>query len=174
MKKIFVGILVVLIILLFFWLQINVFNYFSLFGIIPNIGIVLVVIISLCAGKNIGAVVGFVYGLLFDCCFETSIGIYTALFCLVGYFVGIVKGKIALDNKNSLFIMVVVATVFIELAGLLVLKLKHQVFNVSGLYVLKVISLETIYNVFLAFLLYKPLMALGDIINRSRRAYYEL
>ena len=115
MKKIFVTILTIVVMLLFLWTQINVFNYFSLFGIIPNIGIILIISISMCAGKNIGAFLGIAYGVLYDSCFETSFGLYTLLFGLLGYLVGFLKGKLALDNKLSLYIIVTISTIFIEI-----------------------------------------------------------
>ena len=174
MKKIFVGMLVIVIIVLFIWLQINFFNYFGLFGVIPNAGIILITIISLSAGKNIGAITGVVYGLLYDSCFGTSFGIYTLLFGLMGYCVGLIKGEISHDNKISVFFIISISTVFIEIAYLIIIFLKHADMDFSLIYILKVVLLEAIYNVFITFVLYKPLMLLGDIINRSRRAYYEL
>ena len=174
MKKFFVGILTILVVLLFFVLQINLFNYFQLFGVIPNIGIILVVVISICAGKNIGAITGLAYGVLFDSCFETSFGLYTALFGIIGYLVGFLKGKLALDNKASLFIMIALSTIIIEFMSVIVLSMKNPNFVGNNLYIIKVIVLEVLYNIFLSFIAYKPLMLLGDIINRSRRAYYDL
>ncbi|MBR6252469.1 MAG: rod shape-determining protein MreD [Clostridia bacterium] len=174
MKKILVGLLTIIVLLLFLWLQINVFNYFALFGVIPNIGIILIVAISMYAGKNIGAVTGFIYGLVFDSCFEISFGLYTLLFLLMGYAIGQIKGKFALDNKFSLPIIVAVTTIIVEIINLIFLNLKQPAFDISFLYVTKVLLLESAYNVLLTLLAYKPLMLLGDIINRSRRAYYEL
>ena len=174
MKKFFVCILTIIVIILFLFMQINIFNYFSLFGVIPNIGIILVIAISMCAGKNIGAIVGVVYGALFDCAFETNFGVYTLMIGLLGYLVGFLKGNLALDNQISLFIIVSISTVIIETFNLLFLNFKSSFFDVNYLYIIKVMSLESIYNIFLTFIMYKPLMALGDIINRSRRAYYEL
>ena len=174
MKKFFVGVLTIIIILLFIWLQEYIFNYFSLFGVIPNIGIILIITISMCAGKNIGAIAGLIYGALFDIAFENSFGVYMLLFGLLGYLVGLLKGEFALDNQFSLLIIVTVSTILIEIANLLFLSFKNTFFDFSYLYVFKVISLEVIYNIFLMFIMYKPLMLLGDIINRSRRAYYEL
>ena len=174
MKKFFVGVLTIIIILLFIWLQEYIFNYFSLFGVITNIGIILIITISMCAGKNIGAIAGLIYGALFDIAFENSFGVYMLLFGLLGYLVGLLKGEFALDNQFSLLIIVAVSTILIEIANLLFLSFKNTFFDFSYLYVFKVISLEVIYNIFLTFIMYKPLMLLGDIINRSRRAYYEL
>ena len=174
MKKILVVLLTIIVLLLFMWLQINVFNYYALFGVIPNIGIILIAAISLYAGKNIGAVTGFFYGFLFDSCFTTYFGCYTLLFTLMGYAIGQIKGKFALDNKMSLPIIVAISTIIIEILNLLILNLKQTAFDINIVYILKVLLLESTYNVFLTLLAYKPLMMLGDIINRSRRAYYEL
>lgn len=56
MKKFFVVVGTILIIVLFLWLQVNFFNNIKLFGVIPNIGIVLIVSIGMSAGKNIGLI----------------------------------------------------------------------------------------------------------------------
>ena len=174
MKKILVILLTIIVLMLFLWLQINVFNYYALFGVIPNVGIILIATVSMYAGKNIGAVIGFFYGAVFDSCFETFFGCYTLLFILMGYAIGQIKGKFALDNKMSLPIIVAASTIIIELFNLIVLNFKQPSFTIDLLYVLKVLLLESTYNTFLTLLAYKPLMLFGDIINRSRRAYYEL
>jgi len=174
MKKFFVGVLTIIILLLFIWMQAYIFNYFSLFGVIPNIGIILIISISMCAGKNIGAFSGLVYGALFDIAFENTFGVYTFLFGSLGYLVGLLKGELALDNQLSISLIVTISTIIIEIINLIFLNFKNAFFDVSYLYIFKVISLEVIYNIFLTVVMYKPLMILGDIINRSRRAYYEL
>ena len=174
MKKFFVLLLTIFVTIFVLWLQVNLFNYYKLFGVIPNIGIVLIVAISMCAGQNIGGIIGLLYGVLFDSCFNTSFGLYTFMFCVIGYGVGLIKGKLALDNKLSLFIIVAISTLLLEIINIIFLSIKNISFDISALYIFKVIVLEIIYNVFLTFISYKPLMFLGDIINRSRRAYYEL
>ncbi len=174
MKKFFVGVLTLIVMLLFLWLQINVFNYFALFGIIPNIGIILIISISLCSGKNIGAISGIIYGVLFDATFENGFGIYTLLFGILGYLIGLLKGEVALDNQVSLLIIVSLSTVLFEVANLFIISINGRFLDFSFMYIFKVLALEVVYNIFLTFIMYKPLMLLGDIINRSRRAYYEL
>ena len=172
MKKVISIILTFLIIIVLILMQSNILNNIPLYGIIPNLGIVFISIIGILSGEKVGALVGATYGLLADCYFERTVGLYFGLFILLGYIAGKVQNKIAKDNRWGYIVLIVVATIIFELIrfnlGLIFL---HYEFEL--LYLIKVIVIEIVYNMFLTFIFYRPFMFWGDVLNRSRKGYYE-
>ena len=88
MRNIWVTLIVFATIIAFLWLQINILNIIPLFGVVSNIGIVLVVALGILCGQTVGISVGIVYGIFSDILFGKSFGIYTLLFFLIGFFCG--------------------------------------------------------------------------------------
>ena len=84
-KKILVGFIVFLFLWLAIILQINFLNQIPLFGVTANIGIVIIVGIGLLADRIPGLLVGGTYGLMIDTLFGKSIGIYFAIYALLGF-----------------------------------------------------------------------------------------
>lgn len=172
MKKIVSIIITILTIILLILIQSNILNNLPLFGIIPNIGIAFVAITGILAGEKIGVMVGTVYGLLADCYFERTLGIYLGLFILLGYVSGRIQNKIAKDNKLGYVFLISGATIIFELVRF---NLGIMFFNYEFelLYLIKVILLEIIYNIFLTIIFYRPFAFWGETLNRSRKGYYE-
>lgn len=65
-KKILVGFIVFILILICIGVQMNFLNYIPLFGVSANIGIIFITGIGLLTGKLPGALTGAIYGLLID------------------------------------------------------------------------------------------------------------
>ncbi len=85
-KVIFYAILI----FIFVTAQVTLLNKFSIFGVSPNLVIILIVSISLLKGKTDGAVVGFSAGL----CMDAVIGVALGYHALVGMLLGLVLGNI--------------------------------------------------------------------------------
>lgn len=95
------------------------------------------------------------------------------LFGTIGFACGLLKGNISLDNKMSLALMTGIGTIVLEIGYLLLMCILRQI-NLDYLYILKVLILESLYNIILAAMFFGPLTIWLDIMNRSRREYYEL
>lgn len=172
MKKVVSIIITFLTIILLILIQSNILNNLPLYGIIPNVGIAFVAITGILAGEKVGILVGATYGLLADCYFERTLGIYLGLFMLLGYISGKIQNKIAKDNRLGYVILISASTIIFELVrfniGLMFLNYEFEL-----LYLIKVILLEIIYNIFLTIIFYRPFAFWGEILNRSRKGYYE-
>ncbi len=95
------------------------------------------------------------------------------LYFAVGIASGFVKTKISKDNRLSLIFMVITSTIAFEIIS--------NIFNMAIygiefeiLYLLKVVIIEVLYNMFITYMLFRPLMYWGEMINRSRDGYYLL
>ena len=76
------------------------------------------------------------------------------------------------DNRMSILYMVALLTVATEVVTNLVFAF---IYNYDlDFFIMKKILLETVYNVILARLLFKPLTSLSEIINKCKNSYYLL
>lgn len=84
MKKILSTIIILLIFILIYFLQSNLFNWFNIAGVKPNLFIILALIVGLFVGKIYGATTGIVLGLLLDFFIGKRLGIYAIQLGLAG------------------------------------------------------------------------------------------
>lgn len=84
MKKILSTIIIFLIFILIYFLQSNLFNWFNIAGVKPNLFIILALIVGLFVGKIYGATTGIVLGLLLDFFVGKRLGIYAIQLGLAG------------------------------------------------------------------------------------------
>lgn len=69
-------------------LQVSFFSYLQLFGAIPNVIPVVVVTLGLLGGGVVGAVCGFITGLLLDSLLLQTLGVSSLVLLSVGYLAG--------------------------------------------------------------------------------------
>lgn len=81
-------------------------NHLQLFGIIPNINVILVVIVGLLGGNMNGVFVGAYIGLFEDIAFSDSIGISALVYMYIGYAAALISKKI--NPENQIFIILTV------------------------------------------------------------------
>ncbi len=173
MKKLLVSLTTFVIIVLLILMQFNFLNTFPLFGISPCIGIVFICMVSIVAGEKAGTIVGFVYGIIQDAflgrtMFETAI-----LYMILGYVIGRFRHKIAIDNQLSLIAVIVLSTIATESCNFIVNITVYKA-PIEVLYLLKVISIEIFYNLFLLYICYLPFVSWGKVMNRTNNSYYSL
>ena len=84
MKKILSTVIIFLIFILIYFLQSNLFNWFNIAGVKPNLFIILALIVGLFVGKIYGATTGIVLGLLLDFFIGKRLGIYAIQLGLAG------------------------------------------------------------------------------------------
>ncbi|MBQ9266731.1 MAG: rod shape-determining protein MreD [Clostridia bacterium] len=173
MRKILTALIVVLVLILTIFIQINLLNVVPLFGVTANLGIVVIVGFGLMNGKLIGGLTGAFYGLLLDIIFSKIIGINLILYMLVGIFTGHISSRFSKDNKTAMVMNVLVATVIFEIASYLAISLL-QGSEIHFWYMIYIIALETAYNILLTAILHKFMTGIGDIVNKSKNSYYLL
>jgi rod shape-determining protein MreD len=113
-------ILYIVLIFIFVTTQVTVLNFIEIFGVRPNLVIILIVSISLLEGRNQGAVVGFFAGL----CLDAVIGVALGYHALIGMLLGILLGNINKRFfKENLFVMLIctfISTVLFESTVILI------------------------------------------------------
>lgn len=173
MKKILMTFISFIILCISIWLQIGFLNSIPLVGVTANLGIVLIAGLGLVCGKLIGGSAGLIYGLLIDLAFGRTLGIYTILYCLTGFVSGSLNNNFSKENKISMVMLILLITTCFEIiVYFLNIILKQFDFDFQTLFTTLV--LESIYNIFLTILLFKPIAFWGDILNHCKNSYYLL
>jgi len=68
--------------------QVTVLSRVRIFGVVPNLMLLVAVAAGITGGPARGAAIGFASGMAFDIFLETPLGLSALVFCIVGYTVG--------------------------------------------------------------------------------------
>ena len=147
-------IIYILIIVINFIFQSTLLPYMSVFGVLPNTSIIIIVIIALLKGRKVGSIVGLSMGLLQDIIFSPVIGVNGFIYFFIGYLVGMTESRLSKDNILIPFIMTAAATIGYHLFYYLFMFFLAYNINFSAFFK-KTILLEMVYNSLLSILVYK-------------------
>ena len=166
MKKIIINIMLVLLIFIVYFLQVNFFDWFTIAGIMPNLFIILVLFIGLFTSKNLGAIYGISIGIIIDLLSSQTIGIYAVILGIIGLLAGIFDKNFSKDNRLTIMFIVAATTIIAEIA-IYITNYIIQNFNIDILAFIKVLTIETIYNILLAVILYPFIQRFGYYIENE-------
>jgi rod shape-determining protein MreD len=85
---------VLLLVVVIVIVQVTVFPHLRLFGVVPDLGLLVAIAVGYQEGPEAGALVGFVAGLGYDLFLETPLGLSALAYALVGYGVGIIESSL--------------------------------------------------------------------------------
>lgn len=173
MRNFLAGLLTLFVIFISIWIQLNILNNIPLFGVKPNIGIILVVAIGILCGEKIGISVGIAYGIFTDVLVGKSLGLYTLLYFLIGFFCGKISHGFSKENKSSIIMISAIATILFEICAYVLFAICYG-YDFSLLRFIIITLLESLYNIFIAWVFFKPLSLLSEILNKGKRSYYLL
>lgn len=171
MKKTVVGMIVAI----NFILGATFYPHIAVFGVKPDVTLVIVVSLALLEGKNMGIAVGTAAGLLQDIVFGKPVGITALSYMISGYLVGVNSEKIFKEN----LIVPVVFTACTTIVKYVLTVFFHYILHMNpslGFYIRSAIFPELIYNCVISVFVYKGLHMIlhkrfveeGFRIRRSR------
>lgn len=149
-------------------LQSTLFHLFKIRGIMPNTAIIIIVSYSLLRGSVAGAVVGFFAGLLQDMFFGNTIGFYSLLGMLSGYFAGKVHQDFYRENYIMPLVLCALVTVFYEtvvyISGFLFSGKLNYFFYFSRL-----ILPEAVYTSVVSIAIYRILFSINEYLEENEK-----
>lgn len=164
-------ILYTLLIFVFVTTQVTFLNFISIFGVRPNLVIILIVSISLLEGANHGAAIGFFAGLCLDAVVGIALGYQALLGMLLGLLLGNINKRFFKENVFVMFVCTVISTILFE-SALIVVSYALEI-QVNYLETLKMLILpESLFNGVLGVLLFIPIIRINrklvssDVKNR--------
>lgn len=164
MKKIIINILIILSFLIIYFLHANLFTWFKIAGVMPNLFVIFVLFIGLYAGKFMGLVYGVAFGILIDSFISKKIGISAIMLGAVGIIGMIFDKNFSKENRFTIIIMVIISTIVYEIGSYILAYFINgnelQIFNF-----ISILLIECVYNILLTIIIYPLIQICGNIIE---------
>lgn len=160
MKKIITAFWLIIIFLIIYLLQSNLFSWFNLAGIRPNLFVVLVLIIGIFLGESRGVTWGIIFGITIDFFIGKSIGISGIMLGIIGAIGGYLDKNFSKDSRFTMIIMIVISTSLYEIGSYLFNYFVNNADVSIGIFI-KILIVENLFNIILTIILYPLIVKLG-------------
>lgn len=164
MRKTIINIVLIIVAIIIYYLQSNLFEWFNIAGIKPNLFVILVLFIGLFVNRTIGTVYGIVIGLVIDFLIGAKIGIYALSLGLIGFLAGLFDKNFSKDSRITIIFMVISATAIFEILSY-ILNYMVSGINVEILNFIIILVVEIIFNIILTIILYPLIQKYGYYIE---------
>lgn len=154
-------VIVALLIFVGYLLQSTIFQKLSLGGIAPNILLIITASFGFMRGKNEGAIIGFVSGLIIDVLFGDILGFFALIYMVIGYLNGFfrsifypedIKLPMVLISSSELLYCFLIYFFRFLIRG----KLNF------GYYFVHIILPEIVYTIFVTIIIYKVILIINE------------
>ncbi|EOC99825.1 rod shape-determining protein MreD [Caldisalinibacter kiritimatiensis] len=141
------------IIILNFIFQSTLLHFFEFFGVVPNTGLILVVVFGLLTNRKASSTIGLTIGFLQDIIFDSVIGVHALIYFFIGYILGVTNQNLFRENKLIPFVVTVISTVGFHLAYYLCMYFLG--INTTIVHIVKEIAFaEAVYNSIISIFIY--------------------
>jgi len=164
MKKAGMIICFILIFIIIYLLQANLFAWFNLAGVKPNLFVILVLTIGLFAGKIIGITFGVIFGFILDLLIGKSVGISITMLGITGFIGGYLSKNFSKDSRITMITMIATTTLIYE-SGIILLNFLINQTQIGFWYVIKNLLIEVIYNSIITIIIYPLIIKFGYIVE---------
>jgi len=147
-----------------FVIQTSFIGFFNIFGAIPNIPLMLVVIFSMMSDGVTGGILGIMTGVLYDTMIYDVFGIHTVIFFVIGALIGNYSEYMLRENSASYAVVTAISTAVMHfLMYLILFFLRYKVGNAGG--ILYGIVIEILLNTVLVIFLLKVVIRVFNKLN---------
>lgn len=166
MKKTLSIILILITFFVIYFLQINLFSWFNIYGVSPNLFIILVLIIGLFIGKKVGLALGIVLGLYIDVVNGKIFGQVALMLGIVGLLGEYLDKSFSKESRITLMLMVASTTIIYEV-GIYIINIIKLNASIELALFLKILEIETIYNTIITIIMYPIIQRLGEKLEST-------
>lgn len=166
MKKIVINIGIFLTFLIIYFLQINFFSWFKIFGIMPNVFVILALFIGLFYSKIAGVSYGILFGILLDLFIGKKIGVSAIMLGIIGLIGGIFDRNFSKESRITIMIMVFISTIIFE-TGLYFLQYFIMKSSLEIMPFFKILFIEAVFNTIITIILYPLIQNMGYKIEEE-------
>lgn len=171
MKKAIVYILIIIIFIIIYLLQAMFFTNFTIAGVMPNLFIILILYIGLYMGRSMGVIYGIICGIFIDIWIGKNLGITSVALAIIGFLGGIFDKNFSKDSRITVILMGAICTILYEII-LYIMQYLLLGINIEIVEFIKILAIETIYNLLLIIILYPLIKTTGyeieDIIKGDK------
>lgn len=166
MKKFLIIICLIITFLIIYLLQTNLFLWFNLASIKPNLFVILVLTIGLYGGKSLGLTLGILFGISIDFFIGKSIGISAVMLGVVGFLGGYLDEKFSKDSRITMMLTITLTTIIYEV-GTCILNIFINSTKIDISYFIQVLLIEIIFNLILTIIIYPIIIKAGYKIEEN-------
>lgn len=166
MKRTFIYIGIFITFILIYFLQSNLFVWFNIMGVKPNLFVILVMFCGLFTGKTSGLICGTIFGILLDLFIQIDVIVEPVMLGTLGIVSGIVAKNFSKENRLNIMIMVIIATFVYEI-GVYLLQLLLYDIQIELLAFLKILIIEVLYNAMITIIIYPIIQYFGRKIEEK-------
>lgn len=165
-SNLLVAVLLIIAFIIIYFLQANVFSNFTIARIKPNLFIIFILIIGLFGNNFLSILFSIICGIWLDSLYSESIGITSAMLCLIGFMATWFDSLWSKDEKISIVIMVFIATFIFEFGSYFLKSIIFD-FEIEIKIFFKILALEELYNVLLTIIFFGLIKKLGYGMERK-------
>lgn len=166
MKKVFINISIIVLFIFIYLLQANFFTWFKIAGVMPNLFVILMLYIGLFMGKNLSIAYGAIFGILIDIFISRKLGLTSIMLIVVGIIADFFDKNFSKDSRITVMAMVGITTIIYEI-GKYILNYIFLNINVEIIPFIKILLIETIYNIILTIIIYPVIQLTGYDIEEE-------
>lgn len=156
MKKVLINFAIIVTFIFMYFMQANFFSWFKIAGIMPNLFVILLIYIGIFMGRTYGIAYGAVFGLMLDIFVGKKLGITSIMLVIVGITAAAFDKNFSKDNRITIMLIIAVSTIIYEI-GMYALNYIILDINLEIISFIKILLIETLYNIILGIIIY-PLM----------------
>lgn len=160
MKKTIITFIIIITFLIIYLLQSNLFSWFNLAGIKPNLFVICILMIGLFAGESRGITLGIIFGISLDFFIGKSVGISGIMLGIIGFLGGYLDKNFSKDSRFTMIIMIVISTCLYEVGSYLFNHFVNDA-HISGWLFIKMLMIENVFNIIITIILYPIIVKLG-------------
>ncbi len=166
MKKFLINCILILLVFICYFLQSNLFSWFNIAGISPNLFVILIVFIGLFGNRYMGAIYGIVVGFFIDYIFRSKVGISAIALGIVGVSARIFDKNFSKDSRITIMMIVGILTAIFEIISYFIGAIIFS-FDVQVWQFIKILLIEVVFNVLLVVILYPLMTKFGYYIENE-------
>lgn len=168
MKKILINIFLIITFLIIYFFQVNLFSWFKIAGVMPNLFIVFILFIGLFYNKIAGITHAIALGILLDLFIGRKVGISAIMLGTIGLIGGIFDKNFSKDSRFTIVVMVILSTIIYEIGTFIINWFLFR-FDIELISLVKILFIECIYNALLTIILYPLIRKLGYKIEEENK-----
>lgn len=155
---------VILIIVVLYSIQLYIINPRGLFGIKPNLLLIISIIISLWYGIYIGGVSSFLIGFITDIIFGSSYCIFTISYTIVGLIIGVINENYRKESKMSLVYVTLIASAIFEISQYFEYMIIYKIAS-NVMYLIKQTVISSLLNIVIVYIIYSIMYKISEYID---------
>lgn len=162
MKKTVITGTIILITIVLLMLQLTIFNNLRLFNVKPNLFLILFTSLVVYTNKKTTYVFFILTGIILDLLLGGMIGITSISMLISSIIIMSFKNILTKKNMANFLLFILIVTIFYELVyNLIRIGLTNTSFDI---YILKIIAIESIYNILISIIIYPIIEKIGNEI----------